>query len=73
MISAATFFLLSIATGQYIGPLPQNNCMNAAMALTPDGVVCREASAMTACPVPGMPGVYTSCPVFDLPKVTVKP
>lgn len=70
-----SWFLVMIATSQWIGPLPQSACQMAAASLRSDGVVCRQASAMALCPVPGtVPGsTYMSCPVFDFPQATVKP
>lgn len=69
---AAAWFLVGFA-GQYIGPMAQPSCQQAAVALRGEGIVCRQASAMTACPVPGKTGTYTACPIFDFPQVTVKP
>jgi hypothetical protein len=70
---AAAWFLVMIGGGQYIGPLPQPACQQAANELHGQGVVCRQAVAMTTCPVPGQPAVNMACPVFDFPYVTVKP
>lgn len=67
------WFLVTIGGGQYIGPLPAPECAYAAAILRERGVVCRMASKMTACPVPGTVNSYTACPVFDFPHVTVKP
>jgi hypothetical protein len=68
-----TWYLVAIATGLYIGPLPQESCQNAMYDLRYEGIVCRQATAMTVCDVPNEPGVYTSCPVFDFQRVTIKP
>jgi hypothetical protein len=73
MTYAAAWFLVSIASQQYIGPISQAECQQAGAALASQSIVCRRASALTACPVPGMPGMYTSCPVFDFPQVTARP
>lgn len=69
------WFLVFMSGVQFIGPLPQASCQMAAADLRAAGVVCREVSAMKACPVPGYPegSTFTACPVFDFPKVTVKP
>lgn len=69
---AAMWFLVFIGGQQYLGPLPQSSCQSAAAILINDGIVCKQSEAMIACPVAGMLGVYTSCPVFDFPKVTIK-
>lgn len=71
-MTASTWFLVFIATQQYIGPLPQASCQAAAVALVGDGIVCRQAAVMTACPVPDRPGSYMPCPLFEFPKVTIK-
>jgi hypothetical protein len=73
MNATSIWFLVSIATSQYIGPIPAQECATAAAVLQNVGVHCRPAVAMTACAVDGRPGTYTSCPVFDFPQVTVKP
>lgn len=74
MTYATAWFLVMIGSSQYIGPISAQGCLDAATALRAEGIVCRHASAMTACPVPGMvPGTYMACPVFDFPQVTVKP
>jgi hypothetical protein len=70
---AAAWFLVMVSSGHYIGPLPQAACQTAEASLRSEGIVCRRASSMTACGVNGQPGVYTVCPVFDFPVVTVKP
>lgn len=64
------WYLVMIATGQYIGPLAQDACLAAAQATASEGIVCRQVQAMTACPVPGHPESYIACPVFDFPQVT---
>ena len=66
------FFLFWVVTGQFIGPLPQDGCQQAAIVLQGQGVVCRQPY-LVPCPVPDRPEMFTSCPVFDIPKVTVKP
>jgi hypothetical protein len=66
------FYLVMIATSAYIGPLPESACSMAAANLRSEGVVCREASALTACAVDGRPGTYAICPKFDFPQVTIK-
>jgi hypothetical protein len=70
---AAAWFLVSIATGQYIGPLNEAACKAAAVQLVDPAIVCRQASAAMACDVPNRPGTYTACPVFDFPAAKVKP
>jgi len=72
MNSISIWFLVSIATSHYMGPMPENTCKAAGAILQGEGVVCRQAFAMTACDVAGRPGVSTACPVFDVPQVTVK-
>jgi hypothetical protein len=72
---ATAWFLVMIGGQQYIGPLGAESCQNAARALQSEGIVCRQAAAMTACPAPGIAGggTYMACPVFDFPQVTRKP
>lgn len=70
-MNAASWFLVMFA-GHYIGPISQPACERAAIELRSEGVVCRQATSAYACPVPGRPSVFTSCPVFDFPQVTVK-
>jgi hypothetical protein len=68
------WFLVSIASGQYVGPMRQEDCLNAGRYILTYGIVCRQAVTSMACPVEGRPGTYQICPVFDdLPRVTVKP
>lgn len=71
---ATVWFLVNIATAQYIGPMPQPACQMASADLRAEGIVCRQASAMKLCPVPGtVPGSnYMACPVFDFPHITQK-
>jgi hypothetical protein len=73
MSSAAAWFLVSIATGQYIGPISFEICYAVAAQLERAGVVCRQANSMTACEVPNRPGAYMACPIFVSPQVTAKP
>ena len=69
-----TWFLVIARGYQYLGPMSEAACKQAEIALRYEGFVCRQATALTSCPAPGYgPGVYTTCPVFDFPKVTVKP
>jgi hypothetical protein len=70
---ATMWFLVQIGSAQYIGPMPQQSCQQAAASLAGDGIVCRQPSYLMACDVTGRPGAYTTCPVFDSPQVTVKP
>jgi hypothetical protein len=42
-----------------------DKCQEAAKVLYYEGVVCRQAGAMTACDIPNRPGVYRICPVFN--------
>lgn len=72
MTAAATWFLVFIGGQQWIGPLHEEGCKAAELALHGDGVVCRQATTMQACAVPNQPEVYMACPAFDFPKVTVK-
>lgn len=67
------FYLVMIATGAYIGPLPEAACGMAAASLRDSGVVCRRADYLYACAIDGRPGSYAACPHFDFPQVTVKP
>lgn len=74
MGSIAAWYLVSVITGQFIGPLTEPGCQMAVQYVRDQGIVCRRASVLTACDVPGRPGSYTACPVFDfVPEVTVKP
>jgi hypothetical protein len=76
MTGAVIWFLVQIGGGAYVGPIREDACRSAEAALIAAGeraIVCREAEYVTACPVMGMPGAYTTCPVFDFPHVTVKP
>jgi hypothetical protein len=66
------FYLVMIATSAYLGPLPEAACSAAAASLRNEGVICRQASIVTACAVDGRPGTYTTCPKFDFPQVTAK-
>lgn len=68
-----TWYLVMVATGLYIGPLEQERCGRAGFELNGAGVVCMHASVMTTCSVLGRPELVTSCPVFEFPRVTVKP
>lgn len=72
MSYATAWFLVTIGGFQHLGPMSQQSCQLAADILQREGIVCRQPNAMTACPVPGMPATYTSCPVFDFPSVVVK-
>jgi hypothetical protein len=73
MSNFAIWFLVSIATGQYIGPITSEGCHAAAPSLEREGIVCRQATTMMLCDAPDHPGAFTSCPVFDFPTVKVKP
>lgn len=66
-----SFYLVMMA-GNYIGPLPQLPCQNAAMLLSPYGVVCKQADYAQICIVPDHPNSYQSCPHFTFPQVTIK-
>jgi hypothetical protein len=69
---ALAWFLVAIAGQQYVGPISQSECQQAVQYLATSGIVCRQASAMSICPAPGMAGTYMACPVFDFPQVTIK-
>lgn len=56
----------------YIGPMHESSCNMAAATLKSEGVVCMQADYVTACPVPNYPNVYTICPHFIFPEVTIK-
>lgn len=73
MTYATAWFLVMIGGSQYIGPISMQSCADAATALRAEGIVCRQASAMTTCKVPGTVNAYMACPVFEFPQVTVKP
>lgn len=68
-----TWYLVMVATGLYIGPIDQSSCIRAEAAILDPAIVCREARVMQACEVPNQPASYRACPVFDFPRVTVKP
>lgn len=72
-MSYAAWFLVSIATGHYLGPFNETACKAAAIQLVDPSIVCRTAGVMTACDMPNRPGTYMACPVFDFPAVKVKP
>lgn len=72
MNAASIYFLVQIATGQFIGPMESSACAEAGRALASRGITCRVPSSLYACDVPGHPGSYTTCPHFDVPHVTVK-
>ena len=68
------WFLIAWGGVQFIGPLPEKICRDmVAIAQDRGEIECREAVALTGCPVPDHPGSYMTCPVFDLPKVMVRP
>ena len=73
MTSTISWYLVSIITGMSIGPLYPHECMQAADSARAAGVVCKHAVALQLCPVPDHPEAFTSCPVFDIPQITVKP
>lgn len=66
------WFLVLVATGQYLGPMPIEPCANAAAAAHSAGLVCMMAKSSYACPVDGRTGHYTVCYDFSLPAVTKK-
>lgn len=79
MADAATWYLfvemvstvVAPSPRPVIGPLTMKDCTAVGMAIAKENVPsianvwCRETKFMTACPVPGNPGSFTACPVFD--------
>lgn len=66
------WYLVSLATLAYIGPVSEPACKMAAATLHAEGVACYQAISLRACDVTGRPGFYTACPEFNIPTVRAK-
>ena len=68
-----TWYLVMVATGMYVGPIDHDRCVLVEGVLASQGIVCAQATVVTVCPVPGRPEISITCPIFEFPRITVKP
>jgi len=65
------WFLVTIGTSNWIGPVDEESCKLAVQHLQ-SVAICKEADYMMACAVDDRPGSYMACPHFTYPEVTIK-
>lgn len=70
MTNLLSWYLVSIATMNYVGPYSETSCKMAVVHL--QNTMCKQADYGMVCPVPDRPNTYTTCPHFTFPEVTVK-